>query len=166
MTSIWVYKADGTIQCEPPQAHEITLSKMRTELETLIGSGNVLSEQKRPSKRAGMTVCGSPTGQTNAYKISPEGLNRLFSGIAGPSGFEVDPDSKIQIDPNDAVTPWPLTGSGDDPVFPWPTKLLIELAGGDRWVPWPWIALAARDEESAARTLANVVAYLLMLERR
>ncbi|WP_247996665.1 I78 family peptidase inhibitor [Brucella tritici] len=158
MTEIWVYKADGTIQCVPASETEISLAEMRKQLETLIGENNVLSEEKWPPAGPAPAVCGLPTGNRNAYKITPDGLQLLFSGVAGPSGFEVDPRTKIMIDPNDAITPWPLGGPADPPVIPWPTKM-HELSD-NRPVPWPWVAIASSNAESGPRTLMNVLSSL------
>lgn len=158
MTEIWVYKADGTIQCMPAGETEISLAEMRKQLEALIGVKNVLAEEKRLPLGPVPTVCGHPTGNLNAYKITPAGLQLLFSGVVGPSGFEVDPQTKIQFDPYDPVTPWPLGGAGDTPIFPWPTK--ANIWGDDRWVPYPLVAMAASDAEGVARAMANVIASL------
>jgi hypothetical protein len=156
MTEIWVYKADGTINCIPASETEISLADMRSELEALIGARNVLAEEKRGPVGPVLDRCGIPTGNRNAYKITPEGLSLLFSGVAGPSGFEVDPDTRIVINPSDPVSPWPLERAGDDPV-PWPMKKGKE---GDDFVPWPWVVLHQKDAEAAERAFSNVLAAL------
>ena len=145
MTEIWVYKADGTIQCVPAEKTEITLAQMRKQLAELIGAGNILAEEKRPPAGPVPAACGRPTGNLNAYKITIRGLQLLFSGIEGPSGFEVDPRTRIM-------------GDSDDPIFPWPTgKVLSE---DDRWVPWPWAAMASGNPEDAPHAFINVLASL------
>ncbi|MDP9572655.1 UNVERIFIED_ORG: hypothetical protein J2W66_003148 [Agrobacterium larrymoorei] len=158
MTEIWVYKPDGTIQCVPSSETEVSLTEMRKQLEALIGAENVVSEEKRSPLGPVPAVCGRPTGNLNAYKITPLGLQMLFSGVVGPSGFEVDPQTKIMFDPNDPVTPWPFKGTTEGPIVPWPTK--TSSLEDDRWVPWPFVAVSANDAESSARALANVVASL------
>ncbi len=158
MSEIWVYKPDGTIQCVPDSETEIPLGEMREQLAKLIGAKNILAEEKRPPSGPVPTVCGRPTGNLNAYKITAEGLQLLFSGIAGPSGFEVDPQTRIMVDPYDPVTPWPLKGQGDTPIFPWPTD--TKEIQDDRWIPWPWAALSSSDSASAARALMNVFSTL------
>lgn len=158
MTEIWVYKADGTIQCQPASETEITLSTMREQLANLIGAKNILDEAKWPPRGPVPTVCGHPTGNLNAYKITPEGLHLLFSGVAGPSGFEVDPNTRIALDPLDPLTPWPIKGDGDGPIFPWPTK--EGEWSDDRFVPWPWVAIATGSADAASKAFTNVVAAL------
>mgnify|MGYP001627444632 CR=1 FL=1 len=158
MTEIWVYKPDGTIQCVPSSETEVSLTEMRKQLEALIGAENVLSEEKRSPLGPVPAVCGRPTGNLNAYKITPEGLQMLFSGVSGPSGFEVDPQTKIMADPGQAVTPWPLQASVDGPITPWPTD--NSRPEGDRWIPWPYVATSAKDAEGSARALINVIASL------
>ena len=81
--SIWVCKDDGTIQCQ--ENPEITLDEMRAELASLIGEANIIGQEKR--SRIVIEVCGSPTGQMNAYQITEVGKRLLFYGIRGPEGF-------------------------------------------------------------------------------
>ncbi|WP_416066101.1 I78 family peptidase inhibitor [Rhizobium sp. ZK1] len=148
MSGIWVYKQDGTIFCVPAKETEITLSKMRKELEALIGAKNVLAEEKRGPPGKVIEVCGHPTGNVNAYQITQEGLYLLFSGIAGPSGFNVDPNTQIMMEP------------ADHPIFPWPTENKGRRSGDDRWVPWPWAAIATTEPDAGARAFINVISAL------
>lgn len=158
MTEIWVYKADGTIQCQPARETEVTLAAMREQLAKLIGASNILDEAKWPPRGPVPTICGRPTGNLNAYKITPEGLHLLYSGVDGPSGFDVDPNTKIMLDPNDPVAPFPFKGDGDGPIFPWPTD--AKGLSDDRLVPWPWVAITAGTADEASRAVANVIASL------
>jgi hypothetical protein len=85
MTHVWVYKFDGTIQCDDV-AKETPLEEMRKQLETLVGSGNVLSMKK--GLRPMIQLCGMPTGTVNCYELTEAGWALLSSGIAGCAGFQ------------------------------------------------------------------------------
>ena len=85
MANVWVYKFDGTIQCES-ETKEIPLSQMRDQLEAIIGAGNVVSMKK--DRRPMVQLCGMPTGTLNSYEITPQGWMLLSSGIAGSGGFQ------------------------------------------------------------------------------
>jgi hypothetical protein len=139
MSDIWVYKADGTLQCGMGQ--EISLDQMRTELETLIGKNNVSASEKRTLPGFIIDLCGAPTGKVNAYKITAEGLYVLFHGFVGSAGFR--------------VWTWPdaITGSA---------KPAATQSGGDAH-PWPWSALFAKSETDEGRNrtaLTNLLASL------
>jgi hypothetical protein len=148
VSGVWVYKNDGTIFCVPASETEISLSEMREELTNLIGAQNILAEEKRGPPGKVIEVCGHPTGNVNAYQITQEGLHLLFSGVAGPCGFTVDPNTQIVIE------------SGDVPIFPWPTKDAGNWSADDRLVPWPWAAIATTELDAAARAFTNVIAAL------
>lgn len=85
VSSIWVYKFDGTIQCEA-DVKEISLERMREELSKLIGGDNILSMKK--GQRPVITLCGITTGKINCYEITSHGWYVLQHGIMGPCGFE------------------------------------------------------------------------------
>jgi hypothetical protein len=85
MSSKWVCKLDGTIQCDS-DSKEITLEEMRVELESIIGSSNILNMEKR--SRIVPDVCGFPTGKVNAYEITEWGAQLLETGFVGRQGFE------------------------------------------------------------------------------
>lgn len=85
MSTVWIYKFDGTIQCHP-EYPEITLKEMRKQLSTLIGEKNIVSMKK--SKLQTVEMCGIPTGAINTYEITPEGWFLLSRGIIGKCGFE------------------------------------------------------------------------------
>jgi hypothetical protein len=82
--SPWVWRHDGTIQCEDRVGE--TLAEARAQLETIIGAENVLDEEKRtvPMPR----MCGLPTGEVNAFQLTPWGFWLLYHGIVGPIGFQ------------------------------------------------------------------------------
>ncbi len=109
--SPWVWRHDGTIQCE--NVREETLEEARAQLESVIGADNVLGGEKRqvPMPR----MCGLPTGSVNAFQITPWGFWLLFHGFVGPIGFR----------------PWieeaPVRASGEVPL---PFEALGERAGG------------------------------------
>ena len=154
MSEIWVYKADGTIQCEPTEAHEISLDEMQTELAMLIGDKHILGAEERPPLGPVISLCGAATGQVNAYRITLEGFRLLMTGIAGTGGFQPMPDAKMQ----------------GDPIVIWPTENTKSRESGmtplndpdDRWVPWPWALMAgtAPGSSESARALINVMASL------
>ena len=150
MSEIWVYKADGTIQCEPAEAHEISLDEMRRELATLIGAENILGAEERPPLGPVISLCGAATGQINAYRITLEGFRLLMTGIAGTGGFQPVPDTKIQGDP---IVLWPTESTAKSSMTPFADP-------DDRWVPWPWALMAGTAPGSAesARALINVMA--------
>lgn len=83
MDNIWVCKQDGSIQCEPGGG--VTLEEMRKELAELIGEENILKMEQRSVTV--IQVCGSPTGNLNAYLITEEGWRLLNDGIRGRQNF-------------------------------------------------------------------------------
>lgn len=85
MSTVWVCKFDGTIQCDE-DAKEITLEQMRKQLAALIGGDNILDMKK--TSRPMITLCGMPTGRLNSYEITAKGWFVLSRGIVGPQGFE------------------------------------------------------------------------------
>ena len=95
MGNVWVFKFDGTIQCDPDSV-EITLEEMRQELSRIIGEGNIVSMEKR--SREMIQLCGMPTGSANAYEITEEGWYILNHGIVGRLGFCLCSDSKSDKD--------------------------------------------------------------------
>lgn len=82
--SVWVYKLDGSIQCEDRAA--ASPEEMREELAAIIGSDHILSMEKR--NIVVPRVCGHTTGAVNAYEITQEGAYILFHGFIGSGGFE------------------------------------------------------------------------------
>ena len=86
--SIWVCKADGTIQCDQ-DSKEITLEEMRKELASIIVEENILDMKKQSMNVT--ELCGMPTGSINSYEITEIGRYVLFHGIRGSEGFFVYP---------------------------------------------------------------------------
>ncbi|PWE57266.1 hypothetical protein DEM27_06415 [Metarhizobium album] len=173
MTDIWIFKQDGTIQCRPEGEGEITLAVMRKGLEELIGSENVLDEEKRQSPTPIITICGAPTARVNAYRITPEGLRRLFTGVAGPNGFALYPfytekggdatwqeggGSTVVSPSGDPIIIWPASGKGG-PIVPWPSFSVTKPQSDDRWVPWPMLLVEAAkgDPEKLASALTAII---------
>ncbi len=94
MKKIWVYKFDGTIQCDSDSS-SISVDDMRAELEECVGVDNVLD-----SKRAKLTMvaaCGAPTGAVNAYELSAMGLYLLRHGISPNPGFKMFQEPKARV---------------------------------------------------------------------
>jgi hypothetical protein len=85
MSTVWVYKFDGTIQCDTA-AQEVPLDKMREELAALVGSENILSMKK--DQRPMIQLCGMPTGKINCYELSENGWTLLSTGFPGTGGFQ------------------------------------------------------------------------------
>ena len=85
--TVFVYKSDGTKQCDlsPPE----TLDSMEAEL-TSIGI-KVYSKKKGYDGRAGVALCGSPTGQINIYEITSSD-----SSTADDLGFKKFPQNRIR----------------------------------------------------------------------
>ncbi|MCL9847309.1 hypothetical protein [Ralstonia solanacearum] len=85
MSKVWVYKHNGTVQCD--SSHKpVSLGETRKTLEALIGSGNVLSQEERTVPM--IQLCGAPTGNVNAYEITEAGWSLLRHGTVGSVGFE------------------------------------------------------------------------------
>lgn len=86
MSSVWVYKLDGSIQCHP-EIRKSTLSEARKELSGLIGSAVILAE--KTGSRIFPSLCGLPAGTYNAFEITDEGWKLLKTGISGKCGFDL-----------------------------------------------------------------------------
>jgi hypothetical protein len=139
---IWVYKADGTLQCG--QGQEISLEEMRKELATFIGERNILAGEKRTKPGMIIDLCGAPTGKVNAYEITAEGLFLLFRGIVGPMGFE--------------IWKWPAAETAQSTETAQSARSLL-----DNTVPWPWAALFAgkdADETAQKKAVLNIISSL------
>lgn len=155
MSDIWVYKADGSVQCQPDDDNVKSLDETRAELAQLIGDEKILAQEKRGPVGPVIALCGHPTGNVNAYKITPEGLDLLLSGIAGRGGFDVLPDTRIALEDVKGAAFSSLFQAGGDNVFPFSAS-----EGGDRGVPWPFAALlrpleSAEQVAGAFQTLAR-----------
>lgn len=69
--SVFVYKLDGTMQCEDLQG--ASLESMEYELTS--SDIKVLSSRKGYDGREGIAVCGQPTGQINIYEVLASDLS-------------------------------------------------------------------------------------------
>ena len=94
MSTIWVCKHDGTIQCNDDSV-EITLEEMREQLELIIGASNVLNMKKKEYPT--IQQCDTPTGKMNAYEITEQGWYILNHGIVGPVGFTLCPECSSTV---------------------------------------------------------------------
>lgn len=92
----WVYKFDGSIQCDV-NARAIPLEEMRRELEEIIGAQQVLAMEKRSIVT--IRLCGMPTGAVNAYEITREGWELLERGTVGRRGFYDWPEEESSRGP-------------------------------------------------------------------
>lgn len=125
--TVWVCKDDGTIQCQDNP--EISLDEMRATLAGLIGDNNIIQQEKR--SRIVIRLCGTPTGQMNAYEITELGKSLLFGGIRGPEGFRLCPgqsseeptEGKPVDQASEVIRSARLTSTGATPV------LIRELLG-------------------------------------
>ena len=68
MSSVFVYKVDGSLQCGA--AKGLSLEEMEKQLRGL----PVLSRDKRPDGKMHIQVCGSPTGLINVFEINDQSL--------------------------------------------------------------------------------------------
>lgn len=84
MSSVWVYKLDGTVQCDK-EARKTPLSEARAELSSLIGSSKIIEE--KVGSRIFPALCNLPTGGYNAFEITAEGWYILQHGFRGQEGF-------------------------------------------------------------------------------
>jgi len=80
MATRWVYKLDGTMQCDDTE-RAVPLEETRRELEGIIGADEVLAMEKRSI--SDMRMCGMPTGAVNAYEITERGWRLLSAGLPG-----------------------------------------------------------------------------------
>lgn len=85
MTSRWVWRHDGTLQCG--FGTEETLDEAHAALAAIIGEENILSGEKRTLPGPIIQLCGAPTGQVNAFDLTELGFWLLFHGFVGPIGF-------------------------------------------------------------------------------
>lgn len=90
MENNWIYKADGTIQCEK-EPTAISLEEMAEQLISVIGEDAIVQQIKlhRPT----IKMCGVATGAINVYELTPKGFLLWETGVVGKMGFEqLDPD--------------------------------------------------------------------------
>jgi hypothetical protein len=103
MENNWIYKADGTIQCQAePKA--ISLEDMAQELIKIFGEESIVQQKKLHIPTVKM--CGVPTGAINAYELTPKDYYEWEHGIVGKLGFqELDPDLIPQTEDENDLTP-------------------------------------------------------------
>ena len=83
--SVYVYKADGSLQCE--QGKAITPVDMAKELEGI----TVRSQSNKNDGRMHIMMCGGPTGKINIYEIAEKDLEAaLKKGFRNLSELELD----------------------------------------------------------------------------
>ena len=87
MSTVWVYKFDGTVQCA--DIPEVPKAEIRSQLAIRIGENNILSEAKEKQQLIVPQQCGLPTGHIYAFEITQQGWALLSTGFAGPGGFEL-----------------------------------------------------------------------------
>jgi hypothetical protein len=104
VSSAWVWRHDGTLQCG--LGKEETLEEARAQLETVIGSGNVIGGEKRQLPGLIIQMCGAPTGQVNAFQLTPSGFWLLFHGFVGPLNFRPWVDEGMVVE--GGVDVWPF----------------------------------------------------------
>ena len=108
MSNIWVVKDDGTRQCDE-RNKGTPLEVTADELKQL--GATVLDSEKRQDCRVIPRVCGAPTGQLNAHKISRDDWEKIKSGIIGPLGFRewtCDEDLEDTAVLAGGEIPWPF----------------------------------------------------------
>lgn len=137
MSTVWVIKADGTLQCG--LGAEIPLDVMAKELEAL--GPKVLNMEKRTDGRIWQQVCGAPTGQVNAYEISETDWLELQSSIVGPNGF--------RLDTTDLRSPFEVPSSDQT------------SGDGGNTLPWPWQVAAPVAEITSASSNPVLVRELI-----
>ena len=86
-STLFVYKPDGTIQCDKSQG--VALDFMEQELRS--ADIKVFSSRKGYDGREGIAVCGAPTGQINVYEIAFSDVSEAL-GL----GFKQLPESRIR----------------------------------------------------------------------
>jgi Peptidase inhibitor I78 family len=123
--SIWVYRADGTVQCSSSSGESLEAAK--ADLVMRIGDKNVIGPgEKRTLPGMRSALCGLPTGRVNAFEITAEGSDILFHGIIGAGGWLLwRPD-------------WETAAGGPEVPFPW---TLTPAAGAVATIP-PHVAMA------------------------
>jgi hypothetical protein len=94
MTSNWVWRHDGTLQCG--FGVEETLDEARAALAAIIGDENILNGEKRTLPGPIFQLCGAPTRQVNAFELTDPGFWLLFHGFVGPIGFRPWIDADVE----------------------------------------------------------------------
>ena len=75
MSTIFVFKLDGSKHCEPYTGVDLDSMELR-----LTAAGiKVFSRQRGYDGREGIAICGAPTGQINIYEIAYSDLSAALS---------------------------------------------------------------------------------------
>lgn len=93
--TLFVFKADGTLQCG--KSHGVSLHSMEQELRS--AGIKVFSSRKGYDGREGIALCGTPTGQINVYEIASSDVSEAL-GL----GFKQLPPNWLRP-PSPVVTP-------------------------------------------------------------
>ena len=75
--SRWVFKHDGTIQCQAVVGQ--TLDEAREELALVVSADNIVGGEARSILV--ITPCGAPTGHVNAFELNDAGIELFDNGI-------------------------------------------------------------------------------------
>jgi hypothetical protein len=73
-STLFVFKPDGTIQCD--KSPGVALDSMEQELRSV--DIKVFSSRKGYDGREGIAVCGAPTGQINVYEIASSDVSEAL----------------------------------------------------------------------------------------
>ena len=88
-STLFVYKPDGTIQCDKFQG--VALDSMKRELTS--ADIKVFSMRKGYDGREGIALCSAPTGQINVYEIASSDVSEALR-----LGFKQLPANRIRED--------------------------------------------------------------------
>jgi len=102
MNDTWIYKADGTIQCNK-EIQAIPFAVMAGPLAEIINESSIISQKKYRFKT--IQQCGTPTGAINAFELTPDGFELWDRGIVGHLGFEKLDLTKVTEDVDAASLP-------------------------------------------------------------
>lgn len=96
MSNVWVFKFDGSIQCDP-ESKEVSIEAMPKQLGEILGFEKIVSMKK--ATRPMIKLCGMPTGSINAYELTEVGWTLLNDGIAGTCGL-----SRLDLDTDEQAS--------------------------------------------------------------
>lgn len=151
MANIWVYKFDGTIQCDT-ESKAVSLDAMRKQLGEILGFEKIVSMKK--AARPMITLCGMPTGAINAYELTEDGWALLNDGIAGTRGFSRLDEATDEQAPQLMQLGGRVDPSGGSNPWPWSVREQAAMLFGMPPIPvgvdtWPWsvrdIPVSVRD---------------------
>lgn len=108
MSNVWVYKLDGTVQCDD-EARKIPIDEARGELIGLIGSAKIIGE--KVGSKIFPKLCNLPTGAYNAFEITADGWYMLQYGYRGKNGFNLLEEGGVKSKSLDELNVGQLIGS-------------------------------------------------------